>query len=170
MTRANIQIIQGQFPKKTHLEIGSDAYPESVVPALVTFLLGHVNSGAIYRNDKNPAEVKEKELYDSISSSDLVILLQDTYATIGGVGNFSYAYEVDLVKGTVKAWESGIRWINAPLDWEKRGWRCWTGKNGKAGYTTWVKAKKVFEISIEELRKNDTYTVEKAEIQIVIPS
>ncbi len=160
MTRANIEIIQEYFPTKAHLVINSDGYPENVVPALVNFLVEHVNEGAIYRNKVNKTPVTEKELYGSIDSGALQNLLKETYATIGSIGNFSYAYKVDLLKGTITAWNSGTRWINAPENWEERGWSCWIGKNGKAGYTTWIKGKKVFEITLEQLLKEKQYTVE----------
>lgn len=149
MTRANIVIVHGSYPKKAFLEKGSDGYPSEVIPELVKFLVAHVNNSS-----------SEERLYKYVSSDALVTLMSELYLTLGQIGNFYYAYEVDLVKGTIKAWESKTRWVNAPADWEKRGWVCWLGSNGKYGYTNWVKGKIVFSTDIETLLKDMQFEVE----------
>lgn len=153
MTRANVIIKKNWFPKKSYLERGGDGYPKEMIPELVRFLVGHVSKGAIARKEDNI-------LYDGVDSSSLATLINNLGLTLGFVGNFCYMYEIDLTKGTIKAWESKTRWINAPANWKERGWNCWTGANGKDGYTTWVKGKVVFETCIKKLLKEKEFEVE----------
>ena len=51
MTRANIDIIQEYAPKTAKLVVNSDGYPSNVVPALIDFLLGHLNKQHKYHKD-----------------------------------------------------------------------------------------------------------------------
>jgi hypothetical protein len=152
MTRANIIIIHDGFLGKAYFEKGSSGYPKEVVPELVRFLIGHVSKGAIERKD-------EKILYNGVAPHCLATLLNNLYLSLGQVGNPYYFYELDLTKGTIKAWESKTRWINAPANWKEKGYNCYKGTNGKDGYTTWIKGKVVFSTDINKLLKETKFEV-----------
>ena len=128
MTRANLLVITrfGRFK----FEWGSDAYPEDVKEFL-----------------KQLATMKEMPGVDWLAENNPAGRL-----TPGTIGNPYYYYEVDQLKGTVTAWESATYWVNAPEDWEARGWRCWKGSNGRYGYTNWRKGKRLerFQVSKEK--------------------
>ncbi len=144
MTRGNITIIQNAWPSnKIYLEQNSDAYPENVLPDLFDFLMKHFSLSR-YKDGEVP-------FYQRIEPQPISKLISDNYLAFEHVGNPCYYYEVDLTKGTITAWESSTFWVNAPKNWEERGWNCWLGENGKYGYTSWRKGKKIFHLSYKTL-------------------
>ena len=148
MTRANIEIIQDAFPKKTHLEIGSDGYPSILLKSMLTFLSYHIWYWAI--------ENKEKiRFYQQIQNGAFADFIQETWAKPGGVGNWSYTYVIDLIKGTLTVYEPTNRWYYAPENWEEKGGNYPETKNGRAGYTGTIKGKKIYHISIDEIIDNN---------------
>lgn len=116
MTRANLLILT-KHGQKIKLHWGSDAYPETVKVQLWVLAMSE-------------HEPTLENLADENNAGSL---------HFGYVGNPYYFYEVDQDSHTVKAWEARIKWVNAPNDWEARGWRCWIGDNGRWGYPNWVK-------------------------------
>lgn len=142
MTRANFEIICS-YPKKHYFERGSDGYLSGVLPDIFEFIL----SCAHLAHDNK----RKLEFYDRPGSLDFARFVSECNLTMGSVGNFSYVYEIDFNKQTVKAWDSKTRWVNAPEDWEARGWGCWKGKNGKFGYTNWVKGKLLVDIKFTDM-------------------
>lgn len=118
MTRGNIVI--KWYKNIWNFEIGSDAYPENIVPLLFTLL------------KKNPYQLYLNDLSELFGN-----------AALGHVGNWSYWYEINLSAHTINVWESKVRWVNAPANWKEQGWYCWLGVNGKYGYIDWVKGKKI---------------------------
>lgn len=155
MTRANINIICG-YPKLHTFEKGGDGYPSEVIPEIFNLVLSCAHS--------QYGETKENkmtlEFWDTPQSWDLSDFINDLGLTLGHVGNFCYAYEIDFKKQTVKAWESAMRWVNAPLDWEARGWNCWKGSNGKFGYSNWVKGKKLVDLKFSDMVRMEHCTGE----------
>ena len=141
MTRANFYIIAG-YPKMHTFERGSDGYPSGVMEDIFKFVL------SVAKVDK---EKKELSFWDNSNGQDLANFISDCNLILGHVGNFSYAYEINLKERTVRAWESTTRWINAPKDWKEKGWSCYENKKGVAGYTTWVKGKKLFDVKFSEM-------------------
>jgi hypothetical protein len=140
-TRANITIIQDCFPKKVYFELTSSGYPSHVLDTLVNFCTEH-----IIKQDTGHGVTKR--IYNRISEIALRDLVVDLCPSISVVGNPSYIYEIDLVKGTFKAWNTRTKWVNAPLDWKERGWNCWLGNNNKYGYPTWCKNKLLVNFDI----------------------
>jgi hypothetical protein len=98
---------------------------------------------------------KKLKFYDRPNAWDLAEFIKEANLTLGHVGNFSYFYEIDFNKQTFKAWDYTTRWINAPVDWEARGWRCWKGTNGKFGYSTFCKGKKLLDVTFLDIVKLD---------------
>ena len=139
MTRANFEIICG-YPKKHCFEKGSDGYLSGVMGDIFKFILScaHIDGGNL-------------EFYESPAAWDLAAFIKECNLTLGHVGNFCYAYEIDFKKKTVKAWNSNTRWVNAPENWEERGWSCYKNEKGKWGYTTWVKGKMLINIKFKEM-------------------
>ena len=78
--------------------------------------------------------------------------LTDLYLQVGRIGNFYYAYELNLDTGEIKAWDAKTYWVNAPSDWKERGWNCWENSDGKPGYTSWRKGKVVEAAKIENCK------------------
>ena len=123
MTRANFLIVTGDG--KFKMQGNSSCYPSNTMSAVLKFATStaSTNSGATNGFYKNPDSREISEFIEAIG-------LQ-----FGSVGNPCYYYEIDFVKQTVKVFDTKSRWINAPKDWEAKGWRgCYTGKNGKFGY------------------------------------
>lgn len=134
-TRANILIIQGGFPKKVYFERINSGSPDQILLELINFCEKQYYNG---------------KLYDRTMSDNIISLMVDLGLEVSQVGNFSYQYEIDLIKGTLRVWNSKTRWITAPADWQERGWNCHF--NGKSyGYTTWCKNKRLFNIDISKL-------------------
>lgn len=157
-TRANILVIQECFPKKVNFEIASSGYPSYVLDTLVNFCTEHIikyGSG-------------EKKLYNRIDGMALRDFTNDLCPTISVVGNPSYIYEIDLVKGTLKVWNTKTKWVNAPLDWKERGWNCWLGSNNKYGYTTWCKNKLLINYDIFALEKLTEIKCENEIIKLTV--
>ena len=139
MTRANFTIIteQGKFK----LQANSSAYPSNVMDDLLKFAMSTAteNAGGI------------NGFYDEPDPEALSNFINDLYLTLGHVGNPTYFYDVDFVNKRVKVWGYASRWINAPSDWKERGWNCWVGKNGKYGYTSFVKGRNLYDKSFDEV-------------------
>lgn len=154
MTRANVVIIAG-FPAKHCFEKGGDGYLSGVMEHIFNL----VKSVSKTREDRILGKVIE--FWDMPDSRDLSTFIDSCSLTLGHVGNFSYAYEIDLNKQTIKAWDYKTSWVNAPLDWEERGWSCHRGKNGKYGYTNYVKGKRLVDIKF-----SDAVKIENGEVVI----
>ena len=139
MTRANFLIItrQGKFK----FQANSSAYPSYMGSHILEFAISTASTNGGATNG----------FYDSPDSRELANFIEGCCLTFGHVGNPSYFYEIDFVKQHVKAWDSRLSWVNAPLDWRERGWNCWEGKNGKFGYTNWVKGKLIYNKRLSEL-------------------
>lgn len=134
-TRANIVIIQDGFPKKVYFERISSGSPDQILLELINFCEN---------------QFCHNKLYDHTLSTNIIDLMMDLGLEISQVGNFSYHYEIDLIKGSLKVWNSKTQWITAPANWQERGWNCYS--NGKSyGYTTWCKNKRLFNIDISKL-------------------
>ncbi len=153
MTRANIEIIQDAFPKRTFLEVGGDGYPSNILEPMVKFLTGHIWKWAI-------ANEKEVIHYQRIQKCEYVDLVTNLCAAPSGVANFSYSYQIDLVKGKIIVWDSKMRWFYAPKNWKERGWVCNETKNDRAGYTSWVKGKRLYEINLTDIIANKGVKIE----------
>ena len=118
MTRVNIILID--HGKKYYFNIGSDCYPETIIPWLKELVRRNYVDMAHFFG-VNPAGNLQ----------------------LGKIGNPYFIYEVDLDNGIIRAWSTQVRWRNAPEDWRARGWNCWLGENGKYGFPVWVKGKRV---------------------------
>lgn len=141
MTRANFNIIAGYGSIK--LQIGSDGYLSGVIDEVKELVKSVASTNSFFKDGFG--------FYDNPSGDDLGKFISDLNLSIGHVGNFSYAYEIDFVKQKIKAWDSTIYWVNAPEDWEARGWNCWKGNNGKYGYTNWRKGKLIYDKTFLEI-------------------
>jgi hypothetical protein len=143
MTRANFLIItkDGKFK----LQGNSSCYPSNVMSPVLKFATStaSTNSGAT------------NGFYDRPDSRELSEFIEAVGLTLGSVGNPCYYYEIDFVKQTVKVFDTKSRWINAPVDWEAKGWRgLYTGKNGKLGYMDCnVKGKCIYNKTLSQLVK-----------------
>ncbi len=142
MTRANIDIICG-FPKKHSFEVPNSGYLNQIMPEIFKLIASCAHS--------NYDDNKKMEFYDNVGGQDLAKFIESCNLTLGHVGNFSYAYEIDFKKQTVRAWESTDRWVNAPINWKERGWVCNETRKGKAGYTTWVRGIKLVDLTFAEM-------------------
>ena len=161
MTRANIEIVQDAFPKRTFLEVGSDGYPSNILEPMVKFLTDHIWNWAITNKE-------ETIHYQQIQKCEYVDLVTNLCAAPGGVANFSYSYKIDLIQGKITVWNSTLRWFYAPKNWEERGWTCNETKNGRAGYTNWVKGKKLHEINLTDIIKNKGVKIEDKWVEFVL--
>ena len=162
MTRANIVLKQKYFPKNTYLELGSDGYPSSILPELIKFLVNHRNKSAEFHKDL-------PRVFEEIQAGEFSDLVSNLFLKPGQVGNFSYAYEVDLINATIKVWDSTLYWVNVPEDWEEKGYMGISiGKNGKHGYTSWRKGKKLLEITLDEILADTELTIENETIKYKI--
>lgn len=136
MTRAQIRI----FSKLQHIAftygVNSDGYPDRLVTPLENF------------------------------SGSILPLTEDLSLSISPAGNVDYYYDIDCDAATLTYWQSQSYWCNAPDNWEQLGWNCWEGENGKYGYPSWRKGKKLDTISISPhpitvlLTANNKYTTE----------
>jgi len=144
MTRANFIIVtrDGKFK----LQCNSSAYPSNVMEDIINF--------AVSTASKNSAVIGEGKIgfYDNPDSWELAKFIESVGLTLGWVGNPSYFYTVDFINQTVSAWGTKGRWVNAPKDWEAKGWKgCYESK-GRFGYfDANVKGKKIFEKGFKEL-------------------
>ena len=136
MTRANVHLITNQGTFK--LQGNSDMYPSSVFPSIFNLVSNTMS--------ENYDWVKQGPDGNTLST-----FISEQNLTLGSVGNFSYFYEINFTTRVVKCWENKLSWVNAPENWKERGWNCWIGKNGKFGYTNWVKGKCIFQKSFEEM-------------------
>lgn len=120
MTRANILIISDD--DKFKLYVGSDGYPKELIPILLQYKEPHDD------------EFDLKQFCIDIGN-----------VRLGHVGNAYYYYDLNLDLHEVKAWEAATYWVNAPDDWQERGWGCYLGKNGRYGYHNWRKGPVVYD-------------------------
>jgi hypothetical protein len=142
MTRANVIIVttQGKFK----FQANSSAYPSYFGKTMFNFIR-HCATQNLGASPVNGIGFYEPE------SNILSELINDLGLSLGSVGNFDYVYEFDFVKRTFKVWESKLSWVNAPIDWRERGWNCWLGKNGKFGWSNWVKGKLIFNSTFYDM-------------------
>jgi len=91
--------------------------------------------------------------YDRPDSRELSEFIESVGLTLGYVGNPCYYYEIDFVNQLVKVFGTVSRWINAPVDWEAKGWKgLYIGKNGKMGYRDCnIKGKLIYIKDLSEL-------------------
>ena len=121
MTRANLTI--KFYDNKWKFEMNDYPLPNNVVPKLLLMI----------DTCKTQYEIDLSKLQDYFGDMSL-----------GHIGNADYFYEIDIHKRTINVWDSKIKWINAPSNWKERGWLgIYEGKNGRMGYTSIVKGKKI---------------------------
>jgi hypothetical protein len=122
MTRANFTIVtrEGKFK----MQGNSSCYPEEVLPRAIKFMKSTESS--------NPGATNG--FYDEPDSSDIADFIQKVGLTFGSVGNPSYFYDIDFVKHSIKVYDTKSRWVNAPADWEEKGWSGVWERNGKMGW------------------------------------
>ncbi len=163
MTRANVVIIAG-YPAKHYFEKGGDGYLSGVMEDIFNFVQ------SISRRREDRILGVTIDFWDRPDSSGLSTFIEDCNLTLGHVGNFSYAYEIDLNKQTIKAWDYKTSWVNAPLNWEEKGWSCYKGKNGKYGYDNFVKGKKLVDIKFSDAVKleNDFVVINEELLEKII--
>ena len=141
MTRANIVIITNQG--KFYFQSNSSAYPSLMMKPIILFATSTASKNAIFNNTIG--------YYDNPDTFALSELIDNCGLTLGSIGNFSYHYEIDFVKQTIKVWDSKTRWVNAPIDWRERGYNCWESDKGKYGWTNFVKGKLLYFKKFDEL-------------------
>ena len=141
MTRANFLIVTRSGKYK--MQGNSSCYPSHMMASVLTFATSTAsdNSGAI------------NGFYDEPDSLALSEFIQNCGLTLGYVGNPNYYYEIDFVNQVVKVFGTKSRWINAPEDWEAKGWRgLYKGENGRMGYKDhWIKGKCIYQKSLKDL-------------------
>ena len=142
MTRANFVIITPQGKYK--FQGNSSCYPSNIMDSVLRFSISTASTNLGATNG----------FYSEPESNSLSKLIDDVGLTLGHVGNPSYFYEIDFIKQTVSVWDYKLSWINAPLDWQEKGWSCWIGKNGKYGYSNFVKGKKIYNKSFADIKDN----------------
>ena len=157
MTRANFEIICG-YPKKHYFEKGSDGYPESVLPEIFELI-----------KDVSRKVAGEILFWGEPDGMALSKFIEELNLGLVLVGNFCYYYQIDFGKQTIKAWDSGLRWVNAPDNWKERGWNCYIGKNGKYGYDTWIKGKLLVNITFSEVVTNKL-EINQAKLKQLLPT
>ena len=120
-TRANLTI--KSYDNKWKFYMHSYPIPDDVVPRLLTMI-----------------DVRNNQHEITLS------ILQDEFddMSLGHIGNADYFYEVDIIKKTIGVWDSKMKWVNAPVNWEAKGWMgIYEGDNGRMGYMSIVKGKKL---------------------------
>jgi hypothetical protein len=141
MTRANFLIVTADG--KFKMQGNSSCYPSNTMAAVLNFACSTAsdNSGA------------KQGFYDRPESNDIATFIEAVGLTFGTVGNPCYFYEIDFVKQTVKVFGTKSRWINAPVDWEAKGWRgLYLGKNGRMGYRDCnIKGKCIYNKTLSQL-------------------
>lgn len=158
MTRANFTIVTSQG--KFKMQSNSSAYPSNFMGDIIKFATSTASNNAIFEKD-NGIDENVLGFYPDPDSREIANLVEACGLSFGFVGNPSYYYEIDFVNKHVKVWENRLSWVNAPADWKARGWHCWEGKNGKFGYTNWVKGKMIYNKTLKELVKSvENFNVE----------
>ena len=165
MTRANFTIItkQGKFKMQSN----SSAYPSNIMDSIIKFATSTASRNAIFEGKIG--------FYDEPASWDLATFIESVGLTFGWVGNPTYFYEINFIEQTIKVFGTKSRWINAPIDWEAKGWRgLYIGKNGKMGYKdcnikgkcilnehfiNYIKDVKDGEIQLKELKIKEALTI-----------
>jgi hypothetical protein len=137
-TRANITIItrQGKF----QFQGNSSMYPSNTMEDVFKFATSTAHK---FKN--------KLDFHDEPDSRDLSNFIENCGLTLGQIGNPSYFYEIDFVEKKIRVWDYKMRWINAPENWKERGWNCYEGKNGKAGWYSFVKGKMLLQLSFREM-------------------
>jgi len=117
-TRGNLTI--KRYNDKWLFEIPGDAEPKEIVPLLL-------------------------KLADTVDHGITISRLQDDLGNVylGHVGNPCYYYDLNLITKEVKAYNTQRRWVNAPIDWEEKGWMGLYTDNGRLGYHSEVRGKKI---------------------------
>jgi len=138
MTRANFEIICGDG--KFKLQGNSSCYPSNIMKYVISFATSTRSLNAVVEG-----EYKALGFYENPDSLAISEFIEDIGLTFGSVGNPSYFYQIDFVKKVLKVWDYKKRWVNAPLDWEAKGWKgCNQNSKGKFGYTGIVKGKCIY--------------------------
>ena len=134
-TRANFHLITKQGLHK--FQSNSSAYPSEMLPKIFRL---------VQSCEFNTKDFGEP---DSLGLSDL---FDGCGLTLGSIGNFSYVYELNFINKTLRVWNNKFRWVNAPNDWQERGWNCWVGgKNNTYGYTNWIKGKLLVSLKFDQM-------------------
>ena len=90
-------------------------------------------------NSAYPEEVLPELIkYDGTPES-----LIDLNLTPGQVGNASYFYGLNATDGTLKVWDSQRYFQYAPKNWEEKGYSYSETRDGRPGYTSWRKGKRL---------------------------
>lgn len=149
MTRANFLIItdSGKFK----MQGNSSCYPSNIMEYIITFALSVKSNNLGATNG----------FYCSPDSRDIAEFIDSVGLTFGYVGNPTYYYEIDFVKQVVKTFDTRSRWVNAPINWEEKGWvGCYQNDKGKWGYRDYnTKGKCIFQKTFIELF-NEEYIIQ----------
>ena len=152
MTRANFTIVtkQGKFKMQSN----SSAYPSNMMESIIKFATSTASTNSFFDKELGIDE-KAIGFYPEPESRAISEFIEACGLSFGSVGNPTYFYEIDFVNRHVKVWKTTSRWINAPVDWEAKGWRgVWEGKNGKMGYMdNNIRGKMIYNKPLKELVK-----------------
>lgn len=160
MTRANFHFITRQGCFK--FQGNSSCYPSEMIPNIFDFIKSVASHNSYFDSGFG--------FYDVPESNGVSTVIDTCGLTFGSVGNFCYVYEVDFVKQTLRIWDSRIYWVNAPTDWQAKGYHCYKGENGTIGYSNWRKGKLLYNNSFSNIIlnvANDIHVSEK-ELEIAI--
>jgi len=121
MTRGNLTI--KSYGNKWLFEMSNYPVPEDVVPELLIIL-------SEFNHRKDIPLSRLRDTFDDMH--------------FGHIGNPDYIYEVDIEKKEIAAWETRNKWVNAPDNWDEKGWNgIYKGKNGRMGYMSVAKGKRI---------------------------
>lgn len=154
MTRANFLVIteNGKFK----FQGNSSCYPSYIFEYIVRFATS-VKSSNLGAKDG---------FYTSPDSSDIAEFIENIGLTFGYVGNPTYYYKIDFINREVKIFDTKSKWVNAPIDWEEKGWRgCYQNDKGQFGYMDcWSKGKCIYKKTFIQL-VNKEYNVSDKKIK-----
>lgn len=161
-TRANFLIVtdRGKF----NFQANSSAYPSNTMKDVLTFAVSTASRNALFNKENGGLG-----FYGNPDSWDLSAFIASVDLTLGTVGNPSYYYEIDFVQKHVKVWDYKPRWVNAPVDWEAKGWKgCYPNSKGQFGYDSVCKGKILYNQPFKALcgrYVNREMQVKKSELE-----
>lgn len=138
-TRANINIVTSQGNFK--FQGNSSMYPSNTMEDVFKFATSTAHK---FKN--------KMDFHDNPDSRDLSDFIENCGLTLGQIGNPSYFYEIDFVQKKIRVWDYKMRWVNAPVDWQAKGWKgCYDNGKGKFGYDSVVKGALLLQLSFREM-------------------
>jgi hypothetical protein len=143
-TRANITLTtrQGKFK----FQANGSAYPSNVMKSILTFAISVVSRNAYFK------KVGGIGYYDNPDGYELGNFIAQMDLQLGHVGNPTYFYDIDFTFGIIKVFESKRRWVNAPNDWQAKGWvNLEQNSKGRWGYYTEIKGKEIYNRFVLDL-------------------